>query len=258
MVVYILSYCYIDGEETSFAKISAVLRLSTKYNVDGLRRTVISLLATMYPRTLTEFRATYVSAFRRPFKAFPGEDHAVAALARDTSATVLLPAAYLRISEQDVECMVGYNSRDTDGDGADIHATDDIDYLTKEELVFCLKGRDELARGVRDVFLKAVIDMGRAGASSCECARDQRANAFVKLMNVVPLLPFSSKGGFNMFAFYDAFPIATVCVACHAAFMTKIETHLRISWDDLPRTFGLSSWDKLSSNVHNIVDCSQP
>ncbi|TDL22640.1 hypothetical protein BD410DRAFT_707994, partial [Rickenella mellea] len=47
---------YRGGLETTFEKISSLLRMSTKYQFAGLRREVISHLAMAYPATLEKYK----------------------------------------------------------------------------------------------------------------------------------------------------------------------------------------------------------
>ncbi|TDL16685.1 hypothetical protein BD410DRAFT_795076 [Rickenella mellea] len=88
---------YQGGTMTTFEKISGLLRTSTKYQMDNLRNEVISHLALAYPSTFEGYlKAVDPNAAVPLFPPFLGQHFAVVALARETGASVLLPAALWR------------------------------------------------------------------------------------------------------------------------------------------------------------------
>ncbi|TDL16711.1 hypothetical protein BD410DRAFT_696956, partial [Rickenella mellea] len=114
---HFLRFCYnprCGGTPTTFGMISGLLRMSTKYQNDELRNEVISHLATAYPTTLQRYaEALKPNAQISLFPSFDGQNFAVARLARETEATVLLPAALWRSSCQPrKDILYGTVSRD--------------------------------------------------------------------------------------------------------------------------------------------------
>ncbi|TDL15567.1 hypothetical protein BD410DRAFT_756245 [Rickenella mellea] len=103
---HFLRFCYNPryhqgGMPTTFDIISGLLRMSTKYQVDELRDEVISHLALAYPSTFTKYaEAVKPNAQLTLFPPFDGQHFAVARLARETEATILLPVALWRSSCQ--------------------------------------------------------------------------------------------------------------------------------------------------------------
>ncbi|TDL16681.1 hypothetical protein BD410DRAFT_776883 [Rickenella mellea] len=88
---------YQGGSETTFEKISGLLRMSTKYQMDDLRDEVISHLAMAYPSTVKKYLEVVNGETPLPlFPPFRGQHFAVVALARETDASILLPAALWR------------------------------------------------------------------------------------------------------------------------------------------------------------------
>ncbi|TDL16689.1 hypothetical protein BD410DRAFT_755186 [Rickenella mellea] len=88
---------YQYGIETTFGKMSGLLRMSTKYQMHELRSEIIQHLALAYPTTRAQYlKAVDPKAWLPLFPPFHGQHFAVAALARQTNATVLLPAALWR------------------------------------------------------------------------------------------------------------------------------------------------------------------
>ncbi|TDL16716.1 hypothetical protein BD410DRAFT_795112, partial [Rickenella mellea] len=97
MVVGICSRYYQAGTETTFDKISGLLRMSTKYQIDDLRNEIISHLAVAYPMTLQKYQATVdPKATMRLFPPFEGQHFAVASLAIETGTSAVLPTALWR------------------------------------------------------------------------------------------------------------------------------------------------------------------
>ncbi|TDL15566.1 hypothetical protein BD410DRAFT_756246 [Rickenella mellea] len=90
---------YQGGSSTSFEKLSGLLRMSTKYQVDELRNEIISQLFFGYPSNFEDYaEAVCPRTQQRFFPPFDGQHFAVAVLARDTDASVILPAALWRSS----------------------------------------------------------------------------------------------------------------------------------------------------------------
>ena len=201
----------------------------------------------MYPSSLSVFRTTYDNAtFERPFRSFPGEDHAIIALARDTFADVLLPAAFFRLSQHNIGYILWYNRCEMDD--TDAHETDDTDYLTLDEIICCLRGCEKFTLSIRNAFLKAAIDIGRSRVPICECAQYQRAEAFVDMMKIMSHLPFISQGSFSMSPFFESVPVTMLCENCRSFFMSEVDHYLQKTWDNLPCIFGLQSREALESN----------
>ncbi|TDL16720.1 hypothetical protein BD410DRAFT_689424, partial [Rickenella mellea] len=90
---------YQHGTETTFDKISGLLRMSTKYQMDELRGEIISHLALAYPSMLEKYKEAIDPKVQLPlFPPFKGQHFVIVALARETDASALLPAALWRSS----------------------------------------------------------------------------------------------------------------------------------------------------------------
>ncbi|TDL15565.1 hypothetical protein BD410DRAFT_693151, partial [Rickenella mellea] len=85
---------YQGGTPTTFEIISGLLRMSTKYQLDELRAEIISHLALAYPSTLEKYIEAVEPKAQLPlFPPFEGQHFTIVALARETDASTLLPAA---------------------------------------------------------------------------------------------------------------------------------------------------------------------
>ncbi|TDL16680.1 Nucleotidylyl transferase [Rickenella mellea] len=88
---------YQGGMETTFEKISGLLRMSTKYQMDDLRNEILSHLALAYPSTYKKYTDAVDTTIQAPlFPPFRGQHFAVVALGRETDSSILLPAAMWR------------------------------------------------------------------------------------------------------------------------------------------------------------------
>ncbi|TDL16700.1 hypothetical protein BD410DRAFT_776924 [Rickenella mellea] len=98
---------YQGGTQTTFEKISGLLRMSTKYQMDDLRNEIISHLSVAYPSTFEKYSDAVDSKTQlRLFPPFHGQHFAVVALARKSDASILLPAALWRsmcMTTRDIE-----------------------------------------------------------------------------------------------------------------------------------------------------------
>ncbi|TDL16694.1 hypothetical protein BD410DRAFT_844207 [Rickenella mellea] len=107
---------YQGGTKTTFEKISGLLRLSTKYQMDYLRNEIIDHLSLAYPSTLENYMKAVDQNTELPlFPSFHGQHFAVVALARETGAYNLLPTALWRsmcmITQDIVEGITDSNGR---------------------------------------------------------------------------------------------------------------------------------------------------
>ncbi|TDL16682.1 hypothetical protein BD410DRAFT_901871 [Rickenella mellea] len=96
---------YQGGTETTFEKISGLLRMGTKYQMDDLRNEIIDHLSLAYPSTLEKYLKAVNPKTRLPlFPPFLGQHFAIVNLARETDASILLPAALWRST-----CMITFD-----------------------------------------------------------------------------------------------------------------------------------------------------
>lgn len=127
---------YQVGTETTFEKISGLLRLSTKYQMDDLRDEIISHLSLAYPTTYQKYSAAVdTKAQLALFPPFHGQHFAIVALARETDASILLPAALWRSM-----CMTSRNilhgAVDSSGKRHRLRQSDVLQCLVKKSQVY--------------------------------------------------------------------------------------------------------------------------
>ncbi|CAA7260599.1 unnamed protein product [Cyclocybe aegerita] len=131
-------------DHTDFESVSALLRLSTKYSVEHIRRDILRGMSTIWPRTLSawEFReadATDPSGVYKPRCIYP-HPILVINLARETNTPELLPSAFYDLSRCSAsEIATGYLSPHS-SERSELHV------LSDEDLMSALKGREHASR----------------------------------------------------------------------------------------------------------------
>ncbi|TDL16673.1 hypothetical protein BD410DRAFT_888260 [Rickenella mellea] len=201
---------YYGGKITTFSIISGLLRMSTK--------------VLCFP--LTDDRMMVQGELFPPFK---GQHFAVAALARETNASILLPAALCRSSCEDVDII-------TDGVAED---TGKIHQLSQTDLKRCLKGKCSIyASSVRFAFLLPSY------LTSEKCKRDDVKGC--RLIAKTKTKDYFSRDIVNIDVFGHWDPSDSwsrlVCDGCRLAAYARTDEFRRSLWAKLPSHFGLPEW----------------
>ncbi|TDL25681.1 hypothetical protein BD410DRAFT_784719 [Rickenella mellea] len=221
-----------------FDVLASLLRMSTKYLFTHIRNAVIARLQQSFPDTLSKWDKTPVPSASTAFQ--------VVALARETNARVLLPAALYRCCQEPLETILR-GARDSNGLITKLHAMDieacmiGMRFLVaarrKHTFRFLSKGpRYRAITGVRSVHVKW----------SEKCAKLSYCGEFIQ-----SFVQFAVRSG--SWERHDALVRTTdelwearrqrVCVHCLAAWK-KANTNGRENvWNELPSYFNLSEWD---------------
>ncbi|KAJ7274464.1 hypothetical protein B0H12DRAFT_399869 [Mycena haematopus] len=221
---------YYDPAETKdFLLIAAILRLSTKYNVDILRRRALAHISSLYPTTLQEWdlrKDTAMEVFNaRPF--------AVLLLAKETGHQALLPACmYLCADSVDInDILDGLTSID----GKHI----ELDWPDKRA---CIRGRQNLLLALRSevfAFLTGSLQIPN-------CASPQRCDSS-KLRWLQSLEASLGNGCPGIFSI--KFPWASfrkaVCDNCYTASFANSNQQRQLIWEKLPSYFDMPPWGEL-------------
>ncbi|KAF5365214.1 hypothetical protein D9758_005446 [Tetrapyrgos nigripes] len=228
---------YYDATKlTPFAVVSAVLRLSTKYQVDFLRQRAFKQLSAIYPTTLSEWdKRESVSAAIETFEARP---FAVFLLARETNTLTLLPTAlYLCADSQEIDYILdGLNSFD----GAHI----ELEWPDKRA---CLRARESLALDLRSrVFAFLTGQLPLPGCRNTTVCNNMRLRWLQSVESSLGSGIFSVQFPWGQFR-------SGVCEYCYAASQAHYKSERTKLWDELPGKFGLPSWDNLKRTVSDLV-----
>ncbi|KAL0063923.1 hypothetical protein AAF712_009113 [Marasmius tenuissimus] len=125
------------AESIKWTCFSAVLRLSTKYQVDFLRHRAYKLLSSLYPTTLAKWDARDSTTSLESFEARP---FAVYLLAKEADLPSVLPAAlYLCADSQDINYIL---------EGLESHDAKHIQ-LEWQDKKACIRAREALSIALR-------------------------------------------------------------------------------------------------------------
>ncbi|KAJ7502583.1 hypothetical protein B0H11DRAFT_1712347 [Mycena galericulata] len=221
---------YYDPAETKdFLLIAAILRLSTKYNVDVLRRRALAHISSLYPTTLQEWdlrKDTAMEVFNaRPF--------AVLLLAKETGHQALLPACmYLCADSVDInDILDGVKSID----GKHL----ELDWPDKRS---CIRGRQNLLLALRSEVFAFLT--GSLAIPNCVSPQRCDSSKLRWLQSLEASLGNGCPGIFSIKFPWTSFRKA-VCDNCYTASFTNSNHQRQLIWDKLPSYFDLPPWEEL-------------
>ncbi|TFK40247.1 hypothetical protein BDQ12DRAFT_734254 [Crucibulum laeve] len=223
---------YYDCKTTDdFNKIAGILRLSTKYDVEHLRRRTFEQLAFLYPTTLEQWDQRVEDAI----KVFEARPFVVVKLARETGHLSLLPAAmYLCATRADINHVL-------DGAPCPDGYTIELDWEDKRA---CLHGRETLASAVRTRLFKFItgtieIHGHCTSAPHCEIAKYRTVRRLeVALSHTTPAVFSTARFTWPNYR-------QDVCKNCAASAEAHFDSERVRLWEELPSFFGLPSWEDL-------------
>ncbi|KAJ7638481.1 hypothetical protein FB45DRAFT_903008 [Roridomyces roridus] len=220
---------YDPAETTDFLLIAAILRLSTKYNVDSLRRRSLNHIASLYPTTLQEWEIRKDTAM----EVFNARPFAVLLLAKETRHHALLPASfYLCADSIEInDILDGVSSID----GKHL----ELDWPDKRS---CIRGRQNLLLALRS----EVFAFLTGSLTIPNCVSPQRCDSS-KLRWLQSLEASLGNGCPGIFSI--KFPWASfrkaVCDNCYNVSFTNSNHQRQLIWDKLPSYFDLPPWEEL-------------
>ncbi|CAK5268366.1 unnamed protein product, partial [Mycena citricolor] len=222
---------YYDPQETKdFLLIAAILRLSTKYNVEFLRRRALAHISSLYPTKLSDWDQRKDNAM----EVFNARPFAVFLLAKETGHQALLPACmYLCADSVDInDILDGLESID----GTHI----ELDWPDKRA---CIRGRQNLLLALRsEVF--AFLTGSLAVITGCTAQARCDASKLRWLQSLEASLGNGCPGIFSIKFPWPSFRKA-VCETCYAASYAHSNQKREEIWNNLPGYFDLPPWAEL-------------
>ncbi|KAJ7057702.1 hypothetical protein C8F01DRAFT_991607 [Mycena amicta] len=220
---------YNPPETKSFPLIAALLRLSTKYNVDFLRRRALAHISSLYPTTIQDWEQRKDNAI----EVFNARPFAVFLLAKETGHQALLPACmYLCADTVDInDILDGLKSID----GKHI----ELDWPDKRA---CIRGRQNLLLALR----AEVFGFLTGGLKIPNCTSPQRCDS-AKLRWLQSLEASLGNGCPGIFSIKFPWPSfrKAICDTCYTASYTDSMHHRQAIWDNLPQYFDMPPWEEL-------------
>ncbi|TDL16683.1 hypothetical protein BD410DRAFT_776893 [Rickenella mellea] len=233
---------YQGGSFTTFEKISGLLRLSNKYQMDVLRDETISHLSLAYPKTLEKYLEAVDKKTQMPlFPPFPGQHFAIVALARETDASTLLPAALWRsmcMTSRDIQ----QGAVDSNGTRHRLSSTDVLQCIVKKSQVYKTLVRVEYSLAMA-ILLKRSECVRQRQPSESSCSEIAVFKVFHRFS--VARSGWNIRDDDDLLTHLDAFDVwrPLVCDNCGKVADSRL-SQLRVQeWNILPKLFGLPEWN---------------
>jgi hypothetical protein len=208
-----------------FDILAGVLRTSSKYEVDGFRKTATHILTREFPTTLAAFDALPSWTVAQTLAAD------VVKLARQASVPQPLPCALYLLATLEVSEIFGK-------------------MMTYDDLCICLVGREKLCAAKRTI-THACLFTSPNQPKYAQC----QSNTDCAFQATVDCLDFHRDGWFNRptclsrgFA-WEMLETHHVCAKCVAHFKEENAQGRQKVWDLLPEYFELGSWEEILKEV---------
>ncbi|KAJ6580537.1 hypothetical protein DFH09DRAFT_1309863 [Mycena vulgaris] len=212
-------------EETTLDTLIGVIRISTKYQVDSLRKRALKHLSSSFPPTLAEYPAS-------PSWHIPGAEWIhVVNFAREMSLDWILPFALYHVV---AHCRPALLLNGTDVDGVHLELKPADKLLCLEQAV-TMTG--DASSQITDWLWEPLPIPGCSSGYNCTKARiAARKNAEGWRAQLTPPLRLWEP---------EDWDTLKVCQQCESAMKTRCQAAREAFWQGLPGRFGISGWDAL-------------
>jgi hypothetical protein len=217
------------GSRTKFPIVAGILRLSTKYVANDLRRQTVDILKTAFP---SDFNAWCRRNETRLLPHFVGETAAMLTLCLQTGIRVLLPGVYYAAAKRPLADVL-----------EDLHSLE-VDNATRQDI--CTKfitGREKLRRTeiktILSFFEPTFARPGCQNANDTTALQRYAGTALVRTADSEPYQDWCMSNPALVGTFIGLCPSCCGNIENHIA-----SARLKI-WEQLPDLFGLPSWSVL-------------
>ncbi|KAF8143254.1 hypothetical protein K438DRAFT_1633956 [Mycena galopus ATCC 62051] len=226
--------------KTDFATMAGIIRLSSKYQVESLRKRALVHLSSAFPSDPTEF-----SQSRSSWTVEGREWIRVILFARELSLDWILPLALYRASALCTSAEV-INGIDVD----DIHLE-----LTSTDKLMCIEQSISLAKSASksmiDFLWEPVIIPGCRGTN--EEGRWRCTNS--RFLSRKTVEGWRAGGTFPLALWMpDDWARLDVCASCMSAMRTAHQEALDTFWGGLPQRFGFPGWSELEKTKEDTLE----
>jgi len=217
--------------------LSAVLCLSTKYEVTYLRTRIIRDLCSTFPTKLDQWRLrdAYLVEY------FDWRPLAVVLLAKEMDIPAVLPAALCSFTTG-----LGNLNDILAGTTLPDGSTLSLDRATAD---LCVVAREQLGSRVRDTLLKSYFEGDAADncqtADHCNMRRINTLRLYEKTPNTLVPHPFL----LEMLSFRPNIQMTGVCGACIEEAEATFDDEQNKLWEELPSFFNLPPWEELRATL---------
>ncbi|KAJ6546873.1 hypothetical protein B0H19DRAFT_1162841 [Mycena capillaripes] len=224
---------------TTFEKVAAILRLSTKYEVEHLRKRALEHLSTGYPTSLAQWRTLEGSLPHATFPVLPSDALATINLAREVACPWVLPTAFYEYCKCTVPAEI---FRGTTQEGVLLSLSDPDKQL-------CLEARERQQAG-KDVesFLTTLPLEACTDSSACLRSRVVWMRYLNKLrQDGFWMDPTETWEHWGFFAEH-------VCEPCLFSCQMKYEDARQAVWLSIPAMFNLPGWAELEAERKSALE----
>lgn len=212
--------------KTTFDTLASILRLSTKYQVEVLRKRALNHLSSAFPITVVEYRDDPTASWDIPMEQWIR----VVALAREMCIEWILPVALYRTSGNCTPAQI-LNGIDVDG----VHVE-----LAQQDKLRCV----EQSLAIHTTAFSEIMEFlwNPTPIPGCinqtVCARNriaERRGMEEWRRSCFPLKMWPSKN----------WRLVAACTVCVSGMKSAHQQAVETFWDGLPQRFGLPGWDVL-------------
>ncbi|KAJ7757344.1 hypothetical protein DFH07DRAFT_884988 [Mycena maculata] len=219
--------------KTTFDILAGIIRLSSKYQVDGLRQRALYRLSSVFPLTVAEYCDNTDESWTIP----AAEWIRVVCFAREMTLDWILPIAMYRTS--------GYCTTAQLLHGIEVKETH-VE-LSAEDKLKCIEQSQSICRSVSEIvdFLWNPVKIQGCLQETICTENRVRARRMVEGWRI-------KKKWFPVKVWHTQnWKTLAVCTVCSASMKVTHQRALEKFWNGLPRRFGLPDWDALKQMKEN-------
>ncbi|KAG2121097.1 hypothetical protein DEU56DRAFT_746871, partial [Suillus clintonianus] len=223
LTIYELSY--FEDNAQNFLYLGPILRLSTKYKVERLRALALQRLKRGVPSTLAAFDDPKHQDDRKNAQR---NALAVINLARESNCLELLPCAYYYCSRLPTSTILEGNARGV--------------VIALPDITACILGKDQLLDIQRRKTHSFLFSFPRAEILDGSCRKcGEKIELFLQYFQCQD---FKTPCTFEQFTDWEKIG---ACKGCASSYQNKHKKGRQDAWAELPKIFGLESWEKILS-----------
>ncbi|KLO07747.1 hypothetical protein SCHPADRAFT_859820 [Schizopora paradoxa] len=218
-------YYHRDNDETPLEVIVALLLLSTKYDFNVVRKSVILHISRHYPMTLQEYDALYINDPPMFGKERRAECHfPLLAAAVTADVDVLLPGLFLACSEFGIDEIFSKTQS-----------------MTRETQRTLMNGRESISCAKGDLISSLSEQLRRYDTrGKCQNETPCLKEAYFRDTGLFVLLPLGDAIGKKAVRSY----ISPICRGCSSVVARMIDENRAEIWKDVLSFFDLSEWEQ--------------
>lgn len=230
-----------DKVQTTYAEIAGLLRLSTKYDIEPLRKEVISYLKPFFPTDLRSWMSFSTVPFEEATPFSNEDDLGFLSLFSETNVQIYMPAALMWCCFADIRSIISPMSPSSPTDIPFVYADRQMLLVGREELLtYCRKAAHD--------GICAVIQLQQSQSRTCDC-RQYLTNCIISS----DWQKHTTDAACLFIADSDPRWVSHLCALCSLDAHVHFQFVREELWQKVPSFFGLAPWEELlrQSYVHH-------